>query len=71
MSQRLMPELILPGYVLAHSHLLWQNSAQTELALAWYNLTGAEYFDQPTVYAPPVKQQGRSFRLTLQWRFEP
>ncbi len=71
MSQRLMPDLILPGYVMAHSHVLWQRSAQTELALAWYNLTGTTYFDQPTVYAPPLKQQGRSFRLTLQWRFEP
>lgn len=71
MSQRQMPELILPGYVLIHSHFLWQSSAQTELALAMYNLTGTEYFDQPNVYAPPVRQLGRSLRLSIQWRFEP
>jgi iron complex outermembrane receptor protein len=71
MSHRQMPELVLPGYVLVHSHLLWQSSVQTELALAFYNLTGTEYYDQPFVYAPPVRQLGRSLRLSLQWRFEP
>jgi len=71
MSQRRMPELILPGYVVAHSHFLWQSSAQTEVALGFYNLTATEYYDQPTVFAPPIRQLGRSLRLSLQWRFEP
>jgi outer membrane receptor protein involved in Fe transport len=71
MSHRDMPQLRLPGYVLAHSHLLWQSSAAIEVALSLYNLTGTEYFDQPTVYDYPMKQHGRTVKLTLEWRFEP
>jgi iron complex outermembrane receptor protein len=71
MSHRDMPQLRLPGYVLTHSHLLWQSSAEIEVALSLYNLTGTEYYDQPTVYDYPMKQHGRTVKLTLEWRFKP
>ena len=58
----------LPGYVLHNTNLLWQLSDELEVSFGVHNLTQTRYDDQPSLYAPPIRNVGRTIRLGLQWR---
>lgn len=58
----------LPGYVLHNVNVLWQLSDELEVSFGVHNLTQTRYFDQPSLFAPPVRNVDRTLRLALQWR---
>ena len=59
----------LPGYVLHNTNLMWQLSDAVEFSIGVHNLTQTRYFDQPSLFAPPIVNRGRTIRLSMQWSF--
>ena len=68
MSRRHTAFQELPGYWLNNLNLLWRPRLDVDLSLGVYNLGGTRYLDRPASAAPAIKQEGRTFQLSVSWR---
>jgi outer membrane receptor protein involved in Fe transport len=49
--------------------LLWRPHLDLDLSLGVYNLGNTRYEDRIRLDYPPAKQEARTVRLALNWRF--
>lgn len=69
MSRRSTDAGPLAGHAVHHVNLLWQWSPEAELAFGLYNALDKRYFDRTDPSGPPLRQEGRSLRVSLTRRW--
>lgn len=69
MSRRSTDAGPLAGHAVHHLNLLWQWTPDAELAFGLYNLLDKRYFDRTDPSGPPLRQEGRSLRISLTRRW--
>lgn len=69
MSERSTSAGPLAGHAIHHLNLLWRLQADAELAFGLYNALDKRYYDRTDPGGPPLRQEGRSLRLSLTRRW--
>ena len=69
MSERRSGGGPLAGHAIHHLNLLWRLSAEAELAFGLYNALDKRYHDRTDSAGPPLRQEGRSLRISLTRRW--
>lgn len=69
MSERRTSAGPLAGHAVHHLNLLWQLKDDAELAFGLYNALDKRYYDRTDLGGPPLRQEGRSLRISLTRRW--